>query len=318
MDADKSGDLSYKEFRQAFEFMCMPLKDYQFDAMVARFDPSGKGVIKYDDFNRVIGPLIHPEARDSSRAMQSIEETSGAQSGLVFHPGAKLGGNVPFAVRTARLAAEAQLLGAKAKPQAPAFGTYSVLSGSSSSGRAQVEAFPEPEEEAAQQEGQQAQASGSSAAAAASSSSSSSSSSSAAAPAAAAPLDVAKLEERVRKALGRAWVHVAAEVKKAGGGGRGGSVAVDVLRDVLAERGVALTSREAQALASRYAAPSGGVEVDRLLSTVFKASFAGALPSKPAAAAPSVRSGSSRGAAPAAAAPAAPSAFVRSGKVSLF
>jgi Ca2+-binding EF-hand superfamily protein len=199
MDADKSGDLSYKEFRQAFEFMCMPLKDYQFDAMVARFDPSGKGVIKYDDFNRVIGPLIHPEARDSSRAMQSIEETSGAQSGLVFHPGAKLGGNVPFAVRTARLAAEAQLLGAKAKPQAPAFGTYSVLSGSSSSGRAQVEAFPEPEEEAAQQEGQQAQASGSSAAAAASSSSSSSSSSSAAAPAAAAPVDVAKLEEQAAR-----------------------------------------------------------------------------------------------------------------------
>ncbi len=97
---DKSGELSYDEFRRALRLMGVTLNDPQFEALVGRFDASGDGSISYEEFNRVIGPLIHPDAVDNSRSMKEIEAKSGAQAGLVFNPNARLGANLPLDPKT--------------------------------------------------------------------------------------------------------------------------------------------------------------------------------------------------------------------------
>lgn len=80
--------------------MGVTLNDDQFEALVSRFDTSGDGSISYEEFNRVIGPLIHPDAIDSSRAMKEMEEKSGAQAGLTFNPNARMGANLPLDPKT--------------------------------------------------------------------------------------------------------------------------------------------------------------------------------------------------------------------------
>lgn len=279
MDQDRDNTLSVPEFRTAFESMNMPLTDNIYKAILARFDPEGKGHVTYSDFNKIIGAIIHPNAKDTSKAMLTMEEESGAQNGLYFVPTARLGTNAIDSVRKARqVQKESVKLGDHAKAPLPSMESFPEKVGgfrspkSSASGGSGLDSgFPGG--------GGGGGGGGSSRDAFSSATvrhSEEPSSAAAAAPAAKPlpPVDVGKVEERMRKVLGRGWVHAAADIKKAASGAK--AIPTEVLRDVLAEKGVPLTAREANALASRYSGSGGGVNVDGLLTQAFKASFAGA------------------------------------------
>jgi Ca2+-binding EF-hand superfamily protein len=294
MDQDRDNSLSVPEFRTAFESMNMPLTDAIYKAVLARFDPQGKGYVTYPDFNNIIGSIIHPNAKDTSKAMLQMEEESGAQDGLYFVPTARLGTNAIDSVRKAKqLQKESVKLGDNAKAPLPSMESFpetvggfrSPKSSTSGKGGAADSGFPG---------GRAEDAFSSSASATARLSGEPTS---AAAPAAKPlpPVDVGKVEERMRKVLGRGWVHAAADIKKAASGSK--AIPTEVLRDVLAEKGVPLTAREANALASRYSGSGGGVNVDGLLTQAFKATFAGAsvpLAAAAAAAKPSATASAAR------------------------
>ena len=311
----------------------------------------------YQSFSKVVGALIHPNARDTSKAMLEIEETSGAQEGLYFVPTARLGGNQLDSVK-AKLEAqrESVRLGDAAPPPEPEVevmplhitGFRSPSSSLKSSTSAEVVGF------SSENSGGGARAGGGGGGSGAGAGSSASSSSSSAAPAASAaaasaaaaapaqvlaPVSIEALEDRMRKLLGRGWVHAAADIKRQARHG-GKAISSEALRDVLAEKGVPLTGREVNALASRYSSSAGGsgsVDVDGLLTNAFKASFAGAAPPAKRASAASATSSSTASTASASARPSAatarlaasaqsaastarPSAFVKPGgsKVGIF
>jgi Ca2+-binding EF-hand superfamily protein len=61
-DTDKSGFLSYGEFRNALLSLGIRLTDADFRELVAKYDTNADGQISYDEFNARVGPMIHPEA----------------------------------------------------------------------------------------------------------------------------------------------------------------------------------------------------------------------------------------------------------------
>ncbi len=341
MDVDKDNRLTHAELLRAYYNMNIPLEGDAFKREVLKeFDPENKGFVTYQDFSKVIGNLIHPNARDTSRAMLTMEEESGAQPGLYFVPTARLGGNALDKQKAAKEAQrEAVRLGDAAPPPMPPMdsmpekisGFRSPRASPKAGGSVELVGFAEaagaaaaaaPSASAFADGGRLAAAPAPAAPAAPAARG-------AAAPAAAtvlAPVSVELIEDKMRKLLGRGWVHAAADIKRAAGGERGRSIGVEALRDVLAEKGVPLTAREASALQARYSSGAGSVDVDGLLSNAFKASFAGAAPPARKAAPAAMAGGAGATARLAAAAQAAsaraqPSAFVKpggGGKVGIF
>lgn len=306
--------ISHDEMKRAFTKMNLPLKPDQERGIISWFDPENKGFITYDSFNKVLGAIVLPDAKDTSRAMTEMEVKSGAQAGLVYDPTARLGNNRPLEVREKDNSVKHIVGSAAPTPgmgwddfcktfrDTPGFGASSPAKSSLSSANAE-------------NAGDGGFYAGASTAADAERDVPAAADTARTGATLQGPVDVAKLEERMRKTLGRGWVHAAAEIKKQTGGARGASLPVEALRDVLAERAVPMTAREAAALAARYAAPAGGVDTDKMLTHVFKASFAANVPaSKPAA---------KEAARPVAVAAAtvAPSAFIKGGakkSVSIF
>ncbi len=284
--------LTYDDIRRAFTDLNIAPTAAQFKELCAWFDPSNNGFVTYVDFNKVIGPIILPNSKDTSDAMVKMETTSGAQDGLTFNPSARLGNNRPFEEREKdrmKLPIVGKNLKEWCKDPQPTWEEYAksfrgtegfspIRSDESSEGfqaPAIVERIERTEVAVAAPV--------------------------TAPPAPVAPVDVNKLEERMRKALGRGWVHAAADIKKSAGTGR---LLPETVRDILAERAVPMTSREAAALAQRYGAPTGGIDADKMLQHVFKAPFAGAAPTKTARIAVAAMTATST-------AKPAPSAFVK-------
>ncbi len=91
-DTDKSGDLSYDEFRAALRSLGVNLTDPDFRELVAKYDMNSDGVISYDEFNTKVGSLIHPTAINTSKLHESMMQHAGAQeNALHFNKDAKLG-----------------------------------------------------------------------------------------------------------------------------------------------------------------------------------------------------------------------------------
>lgn len=115
----------------------------------------------------------------------------------------------------------------------------------------------------------------------------------------------------MRKVLGRSWLTVADDLtRKASGkeeGGKSKGVPGTLLRDALAEKGVALTSKEVRAITSRYGKASARaegmrpesvpVDVTKLFSDVMEGKVAG----------PRLPKGTARS-------PGGPSAFISGGQ----
>jgi len=95
-DEDKSGDLSYDEFRAALRSLGVNLTEPDFRELMGKYDTNGDGSISYDEFNAQVGSLIHPDAVNTR--MKDMEEKSGAQEdALHFNPNKMLGGHRPSA-----------------------------------------------------------------------------------------------------------------------------------------------------------------------------------------------------------------------------
>jgi Ca2+-binding EF-hand superfamily protein len=91
-DIDKSGDLSYDEFRSALRSLGVNLSEPDFRELVAKYDTNGDGVISYDEFNSKVGNLIHPTTINTSKLHQTMMKHAGAQeNALHFNKDAKLG-----------------------------------------------------------------------------------------------------------------------------------------------------------------------------------------------------------------------------------
>jgi hypothetical protein len=76
-------------------------------------------------------------------------------------------------------------------------------------------------------------------------------------------MDLDRTGAKMRKVLGRSWLTVADDLtRKASGkeGGKSKGVPGTLLRDALAEKGVALTSKEVRAITSRYGKASARAE----------------------------------------------------------
>ena len=326
MDMDKDNVLSHAELVKNFANMNIPLEGDMVAEVLREFDPSNRGHVTFQDFSHVVGALIHPNARDTSKAMQDIEETSGAQGGLYFNPTARLGGNLldSAKARLEEMRASVKLGDAAPAPLPPLDSMPKGVTGFRSPRNSPGGASSSMRVELVGFSAENSSEAGKGAGAGAGAEARRGSAALAAAPALVlAPVSVEALEERMRKVLGRGWVHAAADIKRLAGAG-GKAIGVDALRDVLAEKGVPLTGREVSALAARYGGGEGKVSVDGLLTSAFKASFAGAAPpaKKPSAApAPSTaRMAASARAATSAATASAPSAFVKPGqnKVGIF
>lgn len=54
MDDNRSGDLSFQEFRNGLTDMGLAIDDVGFQELFSLFDKDGSGAIKYDEFLRVI------------------------------------------------------------------------------------------------------------------------------------------------------------------------------------------------------------------------------------------------------------------------
>lgn len=75
-DADKSGALSPEEFRHAIANMGVFLTDPDFRDLCAQYDDNGDGMISYDEFNKRVGPLLHPEALGQKIAAAARKEAA--------------------------------------------------------------------------------------------------------------------------------------------------------------------------------------------------------------------------------------------------
>jgi Ca2+-binding EF-hand superfamily protein len=82
-----------------------------------------------------------------------------------------------------------------------------------------------------------------------------------------ADMDLSNTENKMRRVLGRSWVNVYKDVKKSSGTT---AVSGETFRDVMAEKGVPLTSKEVRAIALRYGAGSGEVDVEKVMNGTFK------------------------------------------------
>jgi hypothetical protein len=77
-------------------------------------------------------------------------------------------------------------------------------------------------------------------------------------------MDVNATEAKMRHVLGKSWVHVYKQVK-----GTESAVSGDSFRDMMAERGVPLTSKEVRALSLKYSAGDGALDAEKLLTSTF-------------------------------------------------
>jgi hypothetical protein len=77
-------------------------------------------------------------------------------------------------------------------------------------------------------------------------------------------MDVNATEAKMRHVLGKSWVHVYKQVK-----GNESAVSGDSFRDMMAERGVPLTSKEVRALSLKYSAGDGALDAEKLLTSTF-------------------------------------------------
>jgi hypothetical protein len=65
--------ISYDEMTRVFAKMNIPLKADQVAGIHKWFDPDGSGHITYESFNKVLGAIVLPNAKDVSRAMEDME-----------------------------------------------------------------------------------------------------------------------------------------------------------------------------------------------------------------------------------------------------
>jgi Ca2+-binding EF-hand superfamily protein len=288
-DEDHSGELSYDELRRMFRTLNVNLTNDQFISLVKKFDPDGDGSISYEEYNRQLGPLIHPSAQDSSRSMKELLVRGNAQDSLVFNP-TKL---------NAKEKEEVDILGGSAvggeagegdegaADPAPASGSdgdeVSSVAGKPRSSVAPVAAVRSSDYAAA--EAPRLRRANS---------------------VATSQWDVDATEEKMRRVLGKSWVQVYRDVRKTEGVDAS-QVAPEAFRDMMAEKGIPLTSKEVRALSLRYGAGAGAgagaggagapaINVDRLLKDTFKGplhpSHGQGLGGTAAVAAASVRPGS--------------------------
>lgn len=282
-DEDKSGELSYDEFRRAMHTLNISLNEEMMMALVAKFDPEHEGAISYENFNSYVGKILHVSAKDESASMLELERFGGMQDGLTFNPNAhnankaKDRGMSEGALGTHAHAAHVNLIDSMAEfkddeedptassgPSPPPAAPRSVA-GSVTGAAATVRRDSRDSLRAAAVAAPEARRA-----------------SAAGVPYNAAPrvvransiataeFDLAGTEEKMRRVLGRSWVQVFSDVKKASGSAPG--LSSDSFRDVMAERGVPLTSREVRALAARYSGGAAGeVDAESLLRNTFKA-----------------------------------------------
>jgi Ca2+-binding EF-hand superfamily protein len=283
-DEDKSGELSYDEFRRAMHTLNISLNEEMMMALVAKFDPEHEGAISYENFNAYVGKILHVSAKDESASMLELEKFGGMQDGLTFNPNAhnankaKDRGFSEGALGSHGPAAHVNLIDGMAEfkdeeedptassisppPAAPRSVAGSVHAPPAVAVAGRRDSRDSLRAAAAVPEARRASAAG--------------------VPYNAAPrvvransiatdeFDLAGTEEKMRRVLGRSWVQVFSDVKKASG--RAPSLSSDSFRDVMAERGVPLTSREVRALAARYSGGAAGeVDAESLLRNTFKA-----------------------------------------------
>jgi hypothetical protein len=87
-------------------------------------------------------------------------------------------------------------------------------------------------------------------------------------------MDVNATEEKMRRVLGKSWVNVYRQVKQdQGGGAPDARLSGDAFRDMMAERGVPLTSKEVRALGIKYSTGDvrdGTIDAAKLLTSTFQ------------------------------------------------
>jgi len=78
----------------------------------------------------------------------------------------------------------------------------------------------------------------------------------------------------MRRVLGKSWVNVYRQVKQdQGGGAPDARLSGDAFRDMMAERGVPLTSKEVRALGIKYSTGDvrdGTIDAEKLLTSTFQ------------------------------------------------
>jgi Ca2+-binding EF-hand superfamily protein len=248
-DEDKSGELSYDELRRMFRSLNVILSDEHFIALVQRYDPNGDGSITYEEFNQQIGPLIHPDAQDSSRSMQELLVRGNAQDSLVFDPNKREShhdedndvlGAVP--------SSPSQAAAPSSPSKAEAVENNNIRRTSmSSTGAASHHSHSQ---HVSNNNTQRAHRAGS---------------------IATSQFDVSNTEEKMRRVLGRSWVAVYRDVKKSEGVDPS-SLEGDQFRDIMAEKGVPLTAKEVRALSLKYHGGEGqaSINVNKLMKETFK------------------------------------------------
>jgi len=230
-DEDKSGELSYDELRRMFRSLNLNLSDEHFVALVRRYDPNGDGSITYEEFNAQIGPLIHPDATDTSRSMQELLVRGNAQDSLVFDPNKRVGHHEE----------EEDYIGG-APPSPPSSPSKTPVSPTKT------------ESNNTNKNDNARRASHSSTGAASVSGSASNNAPNRAHRAgsiATSQFDVGTTEEKMRRVLGRSWVAVYRDVRKQEGVDPS-NIGGEKFRDFMAEKGVPLTGKEVRALSLKY------------------------------------------------------------------
>jgi Ca2+-binding EF-hand superfamily protein len=242
-DEDKSGELSYDEFRNMIKSMNVGLTNDHVVALIKRYDPDGDGSISYDEFCKMVGPLIHPDAINTSKSFTTMMEVSGAQDGLSHDPNKKM---------RHKPKEEEEVIGGTGSHSDPqpvsAEDKISAPVGVSSSSSSSSQSILAPIARAGASSGVSGvpplRRAGS---------------------VATSQMDVNATEAKMRHVLGKSWVHVYKQVK----GTESSAVSGDSFRDMMAERGVPLTSKEVRALSLKYSAGDGTLDAEKLLTSTF-------------------------------------------------
>ena len=276
-DEDHSGELSYDEFRNMIKSMNVGMTNEHIVALIQRYDPDGDGSISYDEFCKMVGPLIHPTSANSSKSHNDMMAKSGAQDGLVHNANkvfakptddddGPIGGVGDGKAPVPTKADEVKLKkkghdddhhshhdeehgaagGGDPQPPEGAARAGSAAHSTHSNGAAHHGvAAPRPaaHPHAAAGAGAGARRAGS---------------------VATSQLDVNATEEKMRRVLGKSWTAVFKQVKDSEAAPR-----PDAFRDMMAERGVPLTSKEVRALGLKYSADGGAIDAQRLLTSTF-------------------------------------------------
>ena len=268
-DEDKSGELSYDEFRNMIRSMNVGMTNEHIVALIQRYDPDGDGSISYDEFCKMVGPLIHPDAKNTSKAHEDMMVKSGAQDGLIMNANKKfakvedddgpIGGFGDGKAPAPTKADEIKKAAAKDDHHHDDHHEEEHAAGGD----------PQPPEAAAARAAAPAAHHGGGSAAAHHGGAAHHGVAAAAVrragSVATSQLDVNATEEKMRRVLGKSWTAVYKQVKDAEAAPR-----PDAFRDMMAERGVPLTSKEVRALGLKYGAGEGAIDAQRLLTSTFQ------------------------------------------------